>query len=177
MPDAWKDYPVGVAFLLLFGIVMLRGQATYWLARWVTAAAVHHTLPTRGWRARLHAWLLVHVEGRGTDALDRYGIIAVPLVHLTVGLQTVVLAAAGVLRIGWVRFTVAQAVGGLAWATIYTTIGFAVWSAALGTAARNPWVILVLVAAGGALVTHLVRRARRPSGAPAPSIPQESAPR
>lgn len=175
MPDSWQGYPVGVAFLILFCIVMLRGQGTYWLARWITAAAVRHTLPRQGWKARVHGWLRTHVEGRGTGILDRYGILAIPVVHLTVGLQTVILAAAGVLRIGWVRFTIAQALGGLAWATIYTTIGFAVWSAALGAAVRNPWVILVLGLTVAGLVIHLVRRRRTDPAVLTPPTPREHA--
>lgn len=166
MPAAWDGYPLAVTFLLLFCIVMLRGQGTYWLARSVTTAAVRHTLPTKGWRARVHTWLQTRVEGRGTSAIERYGMVVIPAAHLTIGVQTLVLAGAGVLRIGWLRFSIAQALGGLAWATIYTTIGFAVWNAALSAAAGNPWVLAGILVVSAAVVWHVVhrRRLRRSTG-------------
>ena len=161
MSHSWNGSPVAVTFLLLFGIVMLRGQGTYWLARSVTTGALAHTLPSRGLRARVHTWLQSRVQGRGTDAIERYGTVVIPIAHVTLGIQTLVLAAAGVLRIGWLRFSIAQAVGGLAWATIYTTIGFAVWNAALAAAAGNPWVLTIVLALVTLMAAYLTRRQRR----------------
>lgn len=158
MFETWRSYPFGVAFALFYVVILLRGQATYWIARAVTTAALRNTLPAGGWRARVHAWLSARVQGRGTDVIERYGLAAIPLAHLTVGLQTVVLAGAGVLRIAWLRFTVAQALGGAAWATIYTTIGFAVWEATLVGLAGQPWVIVLLALAAASVVVLVVRR-------------------
>lgn len=128
-PALFSNYPFGLALALLFVIGMLRGQATYWIARYVTEQALRRTRPSRGWQARVHRWLSSDAIGRGRDAIQRCGIAAVPLCYLTVGVQTVVLASAGVLRTRWVRFTLAQSLGALAWALIYSTIGFAVWAA------------------------------------------------
>ena len=44
---------------------------------------------------------------------------------LTVGLQTVVNAAAGLIRMPWIRYTVAMLIGCIAWAAIYATVGIA----------------------------------------------------
>lgn len=132
--DAWESFPFALALVFLWSIAMLRGQATYWLARTVTEQTLRRTNPTQGWRARVHRWLAGDAMDRGRGAIERCGIATVPLCYLTVGLQTVVLASAGVLRMRWLRFTLAQSVGALAWGLIYSTIGFALW-AALFTAA------------------------------------------
>ena len=93
--------------------------------------------------------------------MNRWGLAAVPLCYLTVGVQTLVLAAAGVTRVRWWHFTIAQVPGVLAWATIYSTIGFAVWAAAWeGAVRRHPWaaaVLLLLIIAG---IVYLARRRR-----------------
>lgn len=146
MPQAWRDYPFAVAYLLFLTVILLRGQATYWLARLVSGAALRGRLRPGTVRHRLARWLDSRVQGRGTDVLERYGLVVIPLAHLTVGVQTIVLAAAGLLRITWWRFALAQLVGGLAWAAIYTTIGFAVWWAAVTAAVGHWWLALLVVA-------------------------------
>lgn len=159
MPESWQSYPAGLALALLFGVAMLRGQATYWLARVVTTQALRRTHPTQGWRARAHAWLSGGATARGRVLVQRYGVVAVPLCYLTVGLQTVVLASAGVLRMPWLRFTLAQVLGALAWATVYSTVGLAVWVAVL---TGHPLLVagMLLAAALGLAALHR----RRPRG-------------
>lgn len=165
-----NSFPFGVAFVLLWCIAMLRGQGTYWLARVLTEQALRHTRPTVGWRASAHSWLNSDALDRGRGAVQRCGIAAVPLCYLTVGVQTVVLASAGVLRMPWVRFTLAQSLGALAWAGIYATVGFAVWAAfmraALDGGVVGIVVLAVLLALTGALAHrwYVVRRRRRRNG-------------
>ncbi|GAA4880626.1 DedA family protein [Serinicoccus chungangensis] len=140
--DAWQSFPIGLALAFLWGVAMLRGQATYWIARSVTEQTLRHTRPTSGWRAAVHRWLSSDALDRGRGAVERCGIGAVPLCYLTVGLQTVVLASAGVLRMRWWRFTLAQSVGAAAWAAIYATVGFAIWALALeALLAGGPWLV------------------------------------
>ena len=96
--------------------------------------------------------------------LDRFGWPLVPLAYLTVGVQSAVMAAAGILRMRWALFTVAQVPGAVAWALIYTTIGFAAWEALIGQAVGSwlGWLVLALaVLIGGSwLVTRRLRRAQ-----------------
>lgn len=164
--DAWQSYPFGLAVAFLFLVAMLRGQATYWVARTITEQTLRRTSPMRGWRARVHTWLNSTTMDRGREAVSRYGILAVPLCYVTVGVQTVVLASAGVLRMRWLRFTLAQSVGALAWGLIYSTIGFAFWAAFLEIAFTG-WVGAVVAAAVLAVTVaiiyrcYVVRRRRR----------------
>ena len=92
--------------------------------------------------------------------MRRFGAPAVAVSFLTIGFQTAVNAAAGALRMPWWRYVPGVVVGALFWATIYTTIGFAVLEAWFG---EHPWpwvigaVVAVLVVAA---VTVVVRRRR-----------------
>lgn len=193
--DVWQSYPFGLALAFLFAIGMLRGQATYWVARTIIEQTLRHTHPPTGWRARVHGWLSSTTMGRGRDAVQRYGFLAVPLCYVTVGVQTVVLASAGVLRMRWIRFTLTQSVGALAWGLLYSTIGFAFWAAffeaalAGGVSAVVGVAVVVLLATGLTcrwyLRTHRQRHAAtatQPPGFDAqdhvePAIPlQSSAP-
>ncbi|MGO0575902.1 DedA family protein [Ornithinimicrobium panacihumi] len=193
--EMFNGYPFGLALAFLFCIAMLRGQATYWIARYVTEQTLKRTRPAEGWQARVHGWLSSNAVDRGRDAVQRCGIFAVPLAYLTVGIQTVVLASAGVIRMRWLRFTLAQSLGALAWGLIYSTIGFAMWAAFFEAAVADRRVLVVLATVLVALivaVSHRVashRRLRReaaacPVGAhperetidPDLSLPQTAAP-
>lgn len=172
MPDL-ETTPIALALAFLFAIAMLRGQATYWIARSVTEQALKRTHPATGWRARFHGWLASDALDHGRGALQRCGIIAVPLCYLTVGFQTAVLAAAGVLRMRWLRFTVAQSFGAAAWAVIYATVGFAVWAALFERALAGGPGFVVGVAVALAIVGAVVHRVltvrrRRTAAAAAP---------
>ena len=86
MPSWLEGKPFAITFAVLFGIVLLRAQATYWLGRGVTAGVLH----TR-WADRI-------TGPRTTKAiasLNRWGPPLVTVSFLTIGFQTVVNAAAG----------------------------------------------------------------------------------
>lgn len=159
------DFLAGLPFWVLFGFLYLgatvRGQAIYWAGRVVTEQALRHVHPAGGWRLRMHRWLQGEGAERGIDAIRRWGLIAVPFAYLTVGFQSMVMAGAGVLRISWPRFSLAQIPGALAWAAIYSTIGFAVWEAALAAAAGSPWGLAGLVAIAVVIVATVAVRRRR----------------
>lgn len=159
-----EGFPYALTFLGLFLIALIRGQATYWIARLVTSQTLRLTATQRqGWVQRVRSWLLSDSLDRGRAAIARWGVVAVALCYLTVGIQTAVMAAAGVLRIRWAAFTAAQAVGSLAWATIYSTIGFAAWGAVASLAVTSHPVLLLLAVLGVALLFLAWRmvRARR----------------
>lgn len=157
----WEDHGFVVAFLFLMAVALLRGQATYWMARVVTEQTLRHTSPTRGWRAGVHAWLAGEGVARGRASLQRWGLVTVPLCYLTVGFQTLVLAAAGMIRIPWGRFTLVQLPGAAAWALIYSTIGFALWGAAIAALAGEPLGIAAVAAVALVVVATLAVKAWR----------------
>lgn len=160
----WEGRGFLVAFLFLMLVAMLRGQATYWLARLVTEQTLARTAPTSGWRAGVHAWLRGEGVARGRASLQRWGLVMIPVCYLTVGFQTLVLAAAGMIRISWLPFTVAQLPGAAAWGLIYSTIGFAVWGAMLAALAGEPLAVAALAAVVLVVATTLVLRRRRGNG-------------
>lgn len=162
--------PLGVAIAGLFVIVMARSHATYWAGRGVVRGAQavdeHEGAPS-WWHSsvkRLEAWSGTPSAQRGLDVVRRWGPIAVTLAYLTVGLQTAIIAAAGLVRMPYLRFTIASIPGAIAWAVIWATIGFGALWAALALFARSPWAlagaVLVVVAVTGWL---LRRRAERHS--------------
>ncbi|WP_370617276.1 DedA family protein [Mumia sp. Pv 4-285] len=163
------DGPAFEVWLFFFVVVFLRAQATYWIARVVTSQVLSHTHPQSGWRARVHAWLSGDSTRRGIDLLRRWGVVAVPISFLTVGLQTVVNAGAGVIRMPFLRYLLAMLPGCAAWALVWTTVGMTAFYAAVGAGLTTGWGLvaaaaaIVLVAAGVAVVR---RRARTRSSAP-----------
>lgn len=161
MEEAFSGFPIGITFALFFLGAMVRGQATYWLGRIVTEQSLKRTHPKDGWRKGLHDWLQGDSVARGARVIRKFGVAAVPFAYLTVGLQTLIIAAAGVMRINILAFTLAQIPGALAWATIYTTVGFAVWGAVFGALQGNPVFIVVLVLLVAAVVAAVVLKRRR----------------
>ena len=146
MPD---ERPFLLTFAVFFLVVMARANATYWLGRGArrgsesTGASRHLDRP---------------LVRRAEFVVARVGPPAVTLSFLTVGIQSAVNFAAGLLRMPVGRYEVAAVVGSLAWAAIYSTIGFAVVEAWLGQAHLGRW----LSAAGAiVLVVLLTRFARR----------------
>ncbi|MDT9593979.1 VTT domain-containing protein [Nocardioides zeae] len=145
----FEDLPVAVAFGLLWLIGTLRAGATYALGRGARGAS------DRGERVRelLARPGMVRTEA----AVQRFGAPAVTLCFLTVGVQTAVNLAAGVLRMPLVHYVPALLLGTAIWATIYVTVGLAVLSAVWG---GRPWLLVVAVAVVGvvALAARAVRR-------------------
>ena len=89
--------------------------------------------------------------------INRWGVIAVPLGFLTVGLQTAVIITTGFTKMPLRRWVPAMLVGTFMWACIYTTIGFAIL-AALGL---EPWMFplaLAIVITVLVIVTQLRER-------------------
>ena len=90
--------------------------------------------------------------------INRWGVIAVPLCFLTVGLQTAVIITTGFTKMPLRRWVPAMLVGTFMWAGIYTTIGFAIL-AALGL---EPWMFpLALAVVITAMVVVAQLRERR----------------
>jgi membrane protein DedA with SNARE-associated domain len=153
MPAWFEGMPFGIAVAALFVIVLLRAQATYWIGRGVIAGAL---------RTRFADRLSGPRTTRAIALLNRYGPPVVTVSFLTVGFQTVANAAAGLIRMPWIRYSIAMVIGCVMWALIYATVGFAAFDAAMALAAHSPWLLAAVVAAiAVALVLVIVARRRR----------------
>ncbi|WP_228373239.1 DedA family protein [Demequina silvatica] len=164
MPSFISDGPWWWLYLFLCGVVFLRTQATYWIARWartgadaVADRAEEHHSP----RARLARRFSGPGMEKAREFSERWGWFAIPLSFLTFGIQTLVNGAAGYSRMRWDLYTLAMIPGCLLWATVYTLVGLSLWSAWT----QSPWLL-----AGGALgIVALAfglnwwRRRRRPA--------------
>lgn len=161
MTSWYEGKPFAVTVAVLFIIVLLRAQATYWLTRGVRAGLLKTPLADRVTGPR---------TDRAIERLNRWGPPVVTISFLTIGLQTVVNAAAGLIRMPWVRYTVAMIIGCLAWALIYATVGIAAFEASIALAARSPWILVglfLLVAAAGVALVYRRRRSRALAAPPA----------
>ncbi|BDZ43226.1 hypothetical protein GCM10025865_25250 [Paraoerskovia sediminicola] len=163
MPAWLDDASFWPLFAFFFAIVFFRTQATYWIARLVTAWTLDRSRPTRPWVARTHAWLTRDTGSRGFRAIERWGLLAIPASFLMTGTKTVVNGAAGVLRMPFGRYLAAMTLGSAVHATIYATVGWAAWTAAVAAAAGSPWgaAALAVIVALVALVIVLGVRRRR----------------
>lgn len=164
MPAALDGASFWPLFAFFFGVVLLRTQLTYWIARLVTRWSLDHTRPRRPWVARVHRWLQGEGTARGLRTVERWGVVAVPLSFLATGTKTVVNAAAGVVAMPFSRYLLAMLVGCAVHATIYATVGWAAWSAALAAATGSPWGVAALTVIALAVVVLIalrVRHARR----------------
>jgi membrane protein DedA with SNARE-associated domain len=150
VPAFLEGLPFRWLVLALFVIVFCRAQATYWIARGAVAGAS---------RSRWGRWLESAAVRRGSALLDRFGLPVVTVSFVTVGLQTVMNAAAGLARIPWWRYLIAMVPGCVAWAFLYATVGLAVFWAVVAALAGSPWGIaavaaLVVLLVGTAAVLH-----------------------
>ncbi len=149
--DWLREAPLDWAYLFLFLLAMARANITYWIGRGVVAGVSH---------SRFERFLEGPIYLRARRFVARWGILAVPLSFLTVGIQTAVNASAGMSRMPLARYLPAVVVGCLLWALIYATVGMAVVYAALAVG----WQWIVLAVALLAVGTVLWIRYRRRNG-------------
>jgi len=170
--EVLQDYglgglPVTAAMLCLFGIVMARSHLTYWAGRGVARGAVYegeHRHGPRWWQRtvdRTERLTTTPSARRGIALVHRWGPLAVTLAYVTVGVQTAVFAGSGLLRMPYLRFTIASVPGAAVWAVVWGTVGFgAVWGA-LVLAAGSPWGLVVLALLVGLVAAGVVTGVRR----------------
>ena len=139
-------------FVFLFVVVLLRAQATYWLARGAASGAVLAT-GRQGFLGTMARWFDGPIPRKGAAMLDKWGLIVIPLCFLTVGIQTAVNAGAGLVRMRWSTYTIAMIPGCVLWALLYGLGTLAVFAAAIRAVAGSPWgwaglaLIVTLIAA------------------------------
>ncbi|NKX54682.1 DedA family protein [Arthrobacter mobilis] len=159
--EIFLGLPLGWAVLALFGVVMLRANATYWLGRGLAAGAR---------RSRLEKRLDNNVMHRAGHLINKFGPFAVTLCFLTVGLQTAVIVSSGLARMPQRRFLPAVVLGGLIWAVVYATIGLAALAAWFTLMLESPVTAAALAVAVVVAIVWVIWRSRRrqvPDTAPA----------
>lgn len=144
--------------IFLFGVVFVRTQATYFVGRWVRAGA--STLATEPDKhPRLARWSkrLSGPRMQRADAFtQKWGFVAIPLSCLTVGLQTLVNAAAGYGRMRWDLYTLAMLPGCVLWVGAYFLVG----ASAVKAWQASPWLLIGALVAVVAVAWAAVRLRR-----------------
>ncbi|MEO7125496.1 MAG: VTT domain-containing protein [Nakamurella sp.] len=154
MPSWLVGRPFAITFAVLFGIVLLRAQATYWAGRGASAGARHTSLQRRLDGPKMIKTIAV---------LNKWGLPIITVSFVTVGFQTVVNAAAGLTRMRWGRYTAAMLPGCAAWALLYATVVFAAFTAWINLRGAWKWAglaAILLVALGGVAIAIHVRAVR-----------------
>jgi membrane protein DedA with SNARE-associated domain len=152
VPSWLESWPFVWLYLFFVLGAALRSQALYWLGRGAATGA----LRTR-WAGRLEG---PRVQ-RAVRLIERWGMPVVPLSFLTVGLQSAVHGASGLLRLHWLRYTLWSVPGWLVWALVWTGGGTIALYGAVALAARSPWALAAAVAVVTVLVGLLAVRRRR----------------
>ena len=148
MLERIHSLPYPWVFLFFWCLAMMRSHTMYWIGRGITAGTA---------RSRWVSLLESPVYARAQAWSTRWGVLAVPVSFLTVGIQSVIQLSAGVARMPLRRYVAATAAGAIAWAAVYTTIGMAILSAWLtGPTGR---LICLLMLTALALVV-VIRRSR-----------------
>ena len=157
MPAWLEDWPVLAIYLFFLLGALARSQALHWLGRGVAAGVLRTRWSERLDHPRVH---------RATSTLERWGMPIVPAAFLTVGLQSAVFSATGLLRIGWLRFTLWSIPGALVWAALWGGVGTTLVAGAVAVARESPWALAaaVLALSSVAAVTVLMVRRARSSG-------------
>lgn len=147
---------IALTALGLYVVVLLRAGGTYALGRLAASGVRRSRIGDRIPAAKLR---------RVETTIARWGAPVVAASFLTVGFQTAANFTAGTLRMPLTRYIPALAIGGVAWALIYATVGIGIWELASRLITQNPTVgwpvvglLIALVAMGVAL---LIRRSRR----------------
>lgn len=152
-----RSGPVAFVYLFFLFGAFSRSQAIYWLGRYMGSFIMKRGRPHGGWRVRMYNRVHADSTQNAIAALRRRGWPMIPFSFVTVGLQTLIQLSAGVIAMPWLRYSIASIPGAIAWALIYTTIGWAVWSAAFRAATGSPWALLALLVAALALVWRRTR--------------------
>ena len=148
MLERIHSLPYPWVFLFFWCLAMMRSHTMYWIGRGITAG----TARTR-WVSLLESPMYARAQAWSA----RWGVLAVPMSFLTVGLQSVIQISAGVARMPLRRYVAATAAGAIAWAAVYTTIGMAILTAWLTGPTGRLICLLILTAL---VLVVVIRRSR-----------------
>lgn len=162
MPEQLTGAPFAAIFAFFFAVAFTRTLVTYGVARFVAGQTFDRTRPQHPVLVRAQVWSQSRAAQRGVALVHRWGVLAVPLSFCAVGTKTIVNAAAGLTRMPFfVRYLPALVVGCLVHATIYATVGWAAWTAALAAGTGSGWGVLALVVLLGLVLVGLAVLLRR----------------
>ena len=134
MKDWFDALPIEVALAFMWVVGIVRTSIVYALGALAAEGGARLDRIRRAMDSPLYR--------KARRLINRWGVIAVPLCFLTVGLQTAVIITTGFTKMPLRRWVPAMLVGTFMWACIYTTIGFAIL-AALGL---EPWIFPLALA-------------------------------
>ena len=134
MKDWFDALPIEVALAFMWVVGIVRTSIVYALGALAAEGGARLDRIRRAMDSPLYR--------KARAFINRWGVIAVPLCFLTVGLQTAVIITTGFTKMPLRRWVPAMLVGTFMWACIYTTIGFAIL-AALGL---EPWMFPLALA-------------------------------
>ncbi|MBS6978889.1 MAG: VTT domain-containing protein [Rothia mucilaginosa] len=149
MKDWFDALPIEVALAFMWVVGIVRTSIVYALGALAAKGGARLDRIRKAMDSPLYR--------KARRLINRWGVIAVPLCFLTVGLQTAVIITTGFTKMPLRRWVPAMLVGTFMWACIYTTIGFAIL-AALGL---EPWMFplaLAIVITVLVIVTQLRER-------------------
>ncbi len=149
MKDWFDALPIEVALAFMWVVGIVRTSIVYALGALAAEGGARLDRIRKAMDSPLYR--------KARRLINRWGVIAVPLCFLTVGLQTAVIITTGFTKMPLRRWVPAMLVGTFMWACIYTTIGFAIL-AALGL---EPWMFplaLAIVIAVMVIVAQLRER-------------------
>ena len=149
MKDWFDALPIEVALAFMWVVGIVRTSIVYALGALAAEGGARLDRIRKAMDSPLYR--------KARRLINRWGVIAVPLCFLTVGLQTAVIITTGFTKRPLRRWVPAMLVGTFMWACIYTTIGFAIL-AALGL---EPWMFplaLAIVITVLVIVTQLRER-------------------
>ena len=155
MLERIHSLPYPWVFLFFWCLAMMRSHTMYWIGRGITAGTA---------RTRWVSLLESPVYARAQAWSARWGVLAVPVSFLTVGIQSVIQLSAGVARMPLRRYVAATAAGAIAWAAVYTTIGMAILTAWLTGPTGRLICLLMLTALALAVVIRCSRVMRAGRG-------------
>ena len=134
MKDWFDALPIEVALAFMWVVGIVRTSIVYALGALAAEGGARLDRIRKAMDSPLYR--------KARRLINRWGVIAVPLCFLTVGLQTAVIITTGFTKMPLRRWVPAMLVGTFMWACIYTTIGFAIL-AALGL---EPWMFPLALA-------------------------------
>lgn len=152
MPEAMRDWPLLAIYLFFLFGAFARSQAIYWLGRGASAGLLRSR-----WGDRVDSPQV----RRATRSVERWGMPIVPVAFLTVGFQSAVFFAVGLLRVGWLRFTLWTIPGALVWAAVWGGSGVVIAAAVWSLAQQSPLAAAAITTALAVAVIALVLVARR----------------
>jgi membrane-associated protein len=152
---AYQGHRMELPWLILVGIAActLGDNLGYWLGRWGGRPLLER------WKNAFH--LSEETIGMGEDFLRRRGSPAIFLARFIAGMRIVAGPLAGMLRMDWRRFVIANAAGAAIWVTVIACAGYFFGSQYEGLVQTLKWAEIAILAVLIGFLWFLWRRKKR----------------